>query len=86
MSTERALRRPDEVCCKARLQVVEHGLEDRLFGREVVVDCALAAAGIVGDLTLPKLDAAIDIESADPIRGIATSGWRGRSIAPLIRA
>ena len=38
-------------------------------------------AGIVGDLALPRLDAAIDIESADPVRGLATSGWRGRSLS-----
>ena len=36
-------------------------------------------AGIVGDLALPQLDATIAIHSADPARGIATSGWRGRS-------
>jgi hypothetical protein len=36
-------------------------------------------AGVVGDLSLPKLDATIVIASADPVRGIATSGWRGRS-------
>ncbi|MEZ5833266.1 MAG: UPF0280 family protein [Dongiaceae bacterium] len=38
-------------------------------------------AGVVGDLSLPKLDAAIEITSDDPIRGIATSGWRGRSLS-----
>jgi len=36
-------------------------------------------AGLVGDLSLPKMDATIEIASGDPIRGIATSGWRGRS-------
>lgn len=36
-------------------------------------------AGVVGDLSLPRLDAAIEIASLDPVRGIATSGWRGRS-------
>lgn len=36
-------------------------------------------AGVVGDLSLPKRDAAIEIASGDPVRGIATSGWRGRS-------
>lgn len=35
--------------------------------------------GIVGDLALPRMDAAIEIASADAVRGIATSGWRGRS-------
>jgi len=36
-------------------------------------------AGVVGDLSLPKMDATVEIASADPMRGIATSGWRGRS-------
>lgn len=36
-------------------------------------------AGVVGDLALPKMDATIEINSTDPIHGIATSGWRGRS-------
>lgn len=36
-------------------------------------------AGVVGDLALPRVDATIEIASGDPIRGIATSGWRGRS-------
>lgn len=36
-------------------------------------------AGVVGDLSLPKLDATIEIASDDPVRGLATSGWRGRS-------
>ncbi len=35
--------------------------------------------GVVGDLATPKLDAAVEIAGADPVRGIATSGWRGRS-------
>jgi uncharacterized protein len=38
-------------------------------------------AGVVGDLSLPKVDATIEIASADPVRGIATSGWRGRSLS-----
>jgi ApbE superfamily uncharacterized protein (UPF0280 family) len=36
-------------------------------------------AGVVGDLSLPKMDATVGIASDDPVRGIATSGWRGRS-------
>lgn len=36
-------------------------------------------AGLVGDLALPTMDATIEITSSDPVRGIATSGWRGRS-------
>lgn len=39
----------------------------------------LLRTGIVGDLAVPRLDATIEIDSADPVRGIATSGWRGRS-------
>jgi uncharacterized protein len=38
-------------------------------------------AGVIGDLSLPKMDATIEIASADPVRGIATSGWRGRSLS-----
>jgi hypothetical protein len=36
-------------------------------------------AGVVGDLSLPRMDATIEIASGDAVRGIATSGWRGRS-------
>jgi uncharacterized protein len=36
-------------------------------------------AGVVGDPSLPRMDATIEIASNDPVRGIATSGWRGRS-------
>lgn len=36
-------------------------------------------AGVVGDLALPRLDATIEIGSTDDVRGLATSGWRGRS-------
>jgi uncharacterized protein len=36
-------------------------------------------AGVVGDLALPRLDATIEIGGADEVRGMATSGWRGRS-------
>ncbi|HJT14820.1 MAG TPA: UPF0280 family protein [Dongiaceae bacterium] len=36
-------------------------------------------AGVVGDLALPRMDATIEITSGDPVRGIATAGWRGRS-------
>jgi ApbE superfamily uncharacterized protein (UPF0280 family) len=36
-------------------------------------------AGIVGDVSTPVLDARLEIEAGQPIRGIATSGWRGRS-------
>jgi ApbE superfamily uncharacterized protein (UPF0280 family) len=35
--------------------------------------------GIVSDPRRPALDASLRIEWRDPVRGIATSGWRGRS-------
>ncbi len=35
--------------------------------------------GIVSDLSHPALDATSKIHAALPVRGIATSGWRGRS-------
>ena len=37
------------------------------------------AAGVVGDLALPGIDARVTIRAGDGIGGIATSGWRGRS-------
>ncbi len=36
-------------------------------------------AGIVDNQDAPFLDADVTIESAMPVRGMATSGWRGRS-------
>jgi ApbE superfamily uncharacterized protein (UPF0280 family) len=36
-------------------------------------------AGIVANVARPGLDALTTVRSEDPIRGIATSGWRGRS-------
>lgn len=36
-------------------------------------------AGVVGDVSMPNLDATIEMNSTDPVRGLATSGWRGRS-------
>jgi ApbE superfamily uncharacterized protein (UPF0280 family) len=39
----------------------------------------MVRASVVGDLSLPRMDATIEIASRDPVRGIATSGWRGRS-------
>lgn len=35
--------------------------------------------GIVDNPDRPALDAGAEIESGDPVRGLATSGWRGRS-------
>jgi ApbE superfamily uncharacterized protein (UPF0280 family) len=37
--------------------------------------------GIVGDIAKPKITATASIAAADPVRGIATSGWRGRSFS-----
>jgi hypothetical protein len=36
-------------------------------------------AGVVADLAAPAIDATVTIRHDDPVRGIATSGWRGRS-------
>jgi ApbE superfamily uncharacterized protein (UPF0280 family) len=36
-------------------------------------------AGVVGDVSLPAIDALASVASGSPVRGIATSGWRGRS-------
>jgi hypothetical protein len=37
--------------------------------------------GIVGDLSKPKISATASIAAEDAVRGIATSGWRGRSFS-----
>ena len=37
------------------------------------------AAGVIGDLAAPGIDARVTIRAGDGIGGIATSGWRGRS-------
>jgi ApbE superfamily uncharacterized protein (UPF0280 family) len=37
--------------------------------------------GIVGDLAKPKIAATANVAAEDPVRGIATSGWRGRSFS-----
>lgn len=37
------------------------------------------AVGVVSDLRHPAIDASTTILHEDPVRGIATSGWRGRS-------
>jgi len=37
--------------------------------------------GIVTDLARPAIDGMISIAHGDPIRGIATSGWKGRSFS-----
>jgi len=40
---------------------------------------ASLATGIVANIAAPALDALSSIDAASPVRGIATSGWRGRS-------
>ena len=42
---------------------------------------AAFTAGIVGDLAAPGIDTRIVIRANDNIGGIATSGWRGRSLS-----
>lgn len=37
--------------------------------------------GIVGNLEVPAVDAAFEIDGTSPLRGIASSGWRGRSLS-----
>lgn len=37
--------------------------------------------GIVSDLQAPGVDGRFRIDAASPVRGIATSGWRGRSFS-----
>ena len=37
--------------------------------------------GIVGDIAKPKITATASIAAEDDVRGIATSGWRGRSFS-----
>jgi len=37
------------------------------------------STGVVADISAPALDALSSIGSESPVRGIATSGWRGRS-------
>jgi len=37
------------------------------------------STGVVADISAPALDALSSIDAASPVRGIATSGWRGRS-------
>jgi ApbE superfamily uncharacterized protein (UPF0280 family) len=39
------------------------------------------AAGVIGDADCPSLDGIATITEAMPVRGIATSGWRGRSFS-----
>jgi ApbE superfamily uncharacterized protein (UPF0280 family) len=40
---------------------------------------AAVTVGLVADISAPALDGTLHVGSDDPVRGIATSGWRGRS-------
>ena len=42
---------------------------------------ATYAAGIVGDLAAPSVDGRVMLRASDGVGGIATSGWRGRSLS-----
>ena len=37
--------------------------------------------GVVGDVAAPTIDAAVTLSAEDGIGGLATSGWRGRSLS-----
>jgi ApbE superfamily uncharacterized protein (UPF0280 family) len=37
--------------------------------------------GLIADIDAPRLDGSLRIDSGDPVRGVATSGWRGRSFS-----
>jgi len=53
-------------------------------GGDIALHLALGErfeTGIVGDLAKPKITATASIVAEDDIRGIATSGWRGRSFS-----
>ena len=39
------------------------------------------AAGLVGDLDFPAIDGIAALHASMPVRGIATSGWKGRSFS-----
>ena len=41
-------------------------------------------AGLVANPHAPQLDRTIELDHAMPVRGLATSGWRGRSFSPGI--
>jgi ApbE superfamily uncharacterized protein (UPF0280 family) len=44
-----------------------------------LADGETLTAGIVGVVDAPSIDARLEVGVGDPIRGLATSGWRGRS-------
>jgi uncharacterized protein len=51
-------------------------------GGDIALHLAAGAGlriGVVADLARIKLDGKLAIHATDPVRGVATSGWRGRS-------
>ena len=51
-------------------------------GGDIALHLAQGAAlklGVVNNLDNPAIDAAVTLDAAMPVRGLATSGWRGRS-------
>ena len=53
-------------------------------GGDIAIHLAEGAemtVGVVADLAAPAIDARVALRHEDPIRGIATSGWRGRSLS-----
>ncbi|MGH6892730.1 MAG: hypothetical protein ACREEP_10760 [Dongiaceae bacterium] len=58
-----------------RRAIVNNGGDIAIY----LADGEFLRAGLAGDLSLPRMDATIEIASKDAVRGISTSGWRGRS-------
>ncbi|MEZ5824402.1 MAG: UPF0280 family protein [Geminicoccaceae bacterium] len=53
-------------------------------GGDIAIHLAPGASvrlALVGNIANPSVDGMIDITSASPVRGVATSGWRGRSFS-----
>jgi ApbE superfamily uncharacterized protein (UPF0280 family) len=44
-------------------------------------ECRHYDVGLVTNLDIPALDGRFAVDAASPVRGIATSGWRGRSFS-----
>lgn len=71
----------DEVCtkmvqnCDLKKAYVNNGGDIALYLNQGQSYCL----GIVSDSDNPAIDMTARIENADPIRGIASSGWKGRS-------
>ena len=53
-------------------------------GGDIAIHLAPGASlrlGVVGDIDNPSIDATATLTAASPVRGIATSGWSGRSFS-----